>query len=497
MDIVNLINKFWMALKVKKWLLLINIIIIVVFLCFYQSKGNISIKITLLIILCSCLAILFSSARIHISAIITILLMGFLFSLITPIFDVPDEQAHFARAMYLSEGNITISNAGSDLLISNDYNKIYQNMGKNLFQNNLSDEYSSKQMISAPAIKATAVYSMISYIPQAIGIFLGRLLNLNLEITFYLGRFINLLGYALLIGLAIKITPIFKMPIYFFATIPMAIYIASSYNQDALTISLAILIICTYLKFLFSKNLGIKNLVLFMLLCFIMAMTKLPYVFLSILLLFIPKKNFKNRKESFYTYLMMIVILCFSFFWYKYTGRITADHIPENVNAYKQISFIIQNIPQSIHYLGNSLMNFSNYWKMGFMYGWFTYSAVEIAILYTFLMGAICIFYPREFEQKNISRLSAGFVILFIYIGICLTMYLTWTQLGMPQIEGVQGRYFLGVLPLLPLLLNIGILPKDGEELYRKIKNKYDSIFSTIPIFFLVAIVILTTNFYY
>lgn len=59
----------------------------------------------------------------------------------------------------------------------------------------------------------TNAYYSISYLPQAFGICLGNFLNLPVIVTYYLGRICNLLVYALLIFLALKISGSLKQVI--------------------------------------------------------------------------------------------------------------------------------------------------------------------------------------------------------------------------------------------------------------------------------------------
>ena len=55
---------------------------------------------------------------------------------------------------------------------------------------------------------------------------------------------------------------------------------------------------------------------------------------------------------------------------------------------------------------------------------------------------------------KGVSAFFVGIVC----IGIMAALFFSWTPLGSQEIEGIQGRYFLPVLPIVLLLLQNNII---------------------------------------
>ncbi|BBC81624.1 DUF2142 domain-containing protein [Acetobacter orientalis] len=85
-----------------------------------------------------------------------------------------------------------------------------------------------------------------------------------------------------------------------------------------------------------------------------------------------------------------------------------------------------------------------------------------IFITLTFLLSA------KGFSNKKLSNLRiSGLIILILstIFGIFTSLYLTWTPVGRPVIEGVQGRYFLPVVMLVALAPSLIKNTQDTQKL--------------------------------
>jgi uncharacterized membrane protein len=97
------------------------------------------------------------------------------------------------------------------------------------------------------------------YLPQAIGIFIAKLLDLNVVWMLWLARLANLICYAGIVSFAIKKTPCLKMPLIAIACIPVTLYHASSTSIDALIFALGILAIAYFLYLHESAESSLEN----------------------------------------------------------------------------------------------------------------------------------------------------------------------------------------------------------------------------------------------
>lgn len=470
--------------------------IFLLFLFVFGGTVNKAPVITGFAFFLSMIVLIFTGRKLHWDALITIISFGLLFSVITPILDTPDETAHLARAMYLIEGKFTVSNLDSQLLISEDYDLLHDQQQKTIIENDLNIHDSNVQKVESDGLKATNAYSFISYIPQAAGIGFGRLVDFSVLWSFYLGRMTNLLVYAVLICFAIKITPLFKNYFFVVGTIPMGVYIAASYNQDAFGIGVIFITIAFFLHLLNKEEhtIRIRDVVVYTAMCMLITLTKFPFVLLILLLVFIPSEQFEKKCTHKLIFLLILITAAFSLVWMKTYSSIPHPFLPEGVNMKEQIKFLISTPIENFQlFMRNLLEGITNY-LMLFNFGWLSYSSNGVGFLYLFFLGSISIFFPKEILQRSRTRLGSFIIMIGIYTAIELSMYLTWTPVGSTIINGVQGRYFIGFLPLIPLALNIG----PGFDQINKIQKKqYDVITTIVPIYFIIVSLAFTLGQYY
>ena len=106
------------------------------------------------------------------------------------------------------------------------------------------------------------------------------------------------------------------------------------------------------------------------------------------------------------------------------------------------------------------------------------YQSSILALIFLVYYGIISFLYPIKYKISRNKRLFAVLVFLVIYIALFLIQYLTWTPVGSLRIQGVQGRYFIPLLILLPFILNINSEnTRYGERIRKHItKERLDNI---------------------
>ncbi len=230
-------------------------------------------------------------------AFVIILCFGIITSFIVPICDVSDETEHLARVELTSRGIIIPHWTGEDLGVNRSYNvstshkSVVYNRGTGFESiealNDLTDSlgktvfntpYDTQKIDYTPALIVSAFEQnpFYGYLPQAIGMDIAKLLDLNVIWMLWLGRIFNLLLYAGLISLAVKKTPVLKMPLLAVSCIPISIYQAASLSIDSMIIGLAILAVA-YFLYLYKaeeNSLGVKEVVMFSALCLVLGLCK-------------------------------------------------------------------------------------------------------------------------------------------------------------------------------------------------------------------------------
>ena len=178
-----------------------------------------------------------------------------------------DEHAHFWRAYEIASGNIIsrttneLPNSVIDLFMREDKSYPNKEINYETIQEKIGAELNEDEKTPF-AVGATGSLTPISYIPQVIGIFIGRILQLSPMIILYLGRLTNLLAYIALVFMAIKIMPSekWKMIIMMIALFPMSMNLAATVSPDTIIIGASLLAIAyaMHLKFE-SKTITFKN----------------------------------------------------------------------------------------------------------------------------------------------------------------------------------------------------------------------------------------------
>ena len=117
-------------------------------------------------------------------------ILGIAYSLIMPIWSVPDEPHHFYRSYEISTGkfiSIRNKNEAGNYLPDN-IDKVMptdvQNITYKEIKDNMNVRFSRNKKFYNFA--NTSLYSFVCYIPQSIGTFIGRIFNLPIIITAYI-----------------------------------------------------------------------------------------------------------------------------------------------------------------------------------------------------------------------------------------------------------------------------------------------------------------------
>ncbi len=431
--------------------------------------------------------------KIYKTAFIVIILFGICSAILTPINDISDEYEHLVRSEIVSGGEIT-TNYDNGFKTINAINSLGIETDNNLFTTNLwnlkinyNDYYSSCAFAQNP---------FYAYLAPALGIIITELLDLNTIWLLYLGRICNLLLYASIISIAIKKSPIFKIPLFITSIFPLAIYQAGSVSADCFFNAFAILAISYFFVLYKSNSIKYKDLSFFYISIILCGLLKQPYLALSLLIFIVPNSNFKNKKQNIISKIAVLGVLAIGTLWssyateqLKYSWR--AKHfIQYHVNASQQSMFMLSNPKFDIYYIFDVIYQIPVIFNRLFEFSVsdFSYTSNLMSSLYFLYIIAISLFYPLKEKLSKINRLKLVIVSAIIFYGIFLVQYLTWIPVKSKNIiSGVQGRYFIPLLIFVPLILNLSSKIKLN-------KTKALDIVFTIAISFIAGMLMLTTT---
>ena len=228
--------------------------------------------------------------------------------LVTPLDCIPDELAHIARASEIANGNIIAQpnengnnytakipmNAKAGFIDWTNSRKIYNAIGKHILKSDDGEIYEHNYA-------NTANYNVVGYIPQAIGLLVGKLIHLPPLMTYYLGRFFALFAFAALCYFALKIMPKYKEFMLLIMLLPETIQQGASYSVDAMLngcafLTIALVINCIYGK---AKNISNKNKALLLISSVILTLFKgVIYAPILLLNLLIPSQKLGGKKNK-------------------------------------------------------------------------------------------------------------------------------------------------------------------------------------------------------
>lgn len=309
----------------------------------------------------------------------------------------------------------------------------------------------------------TAIYSPLAYLPQAIGMNIGKVIGVGPVWIGYLGRLVMLASWIGMLYLAIRLSPVGKWAFVAVALNPASLFLASSLSADAMAIGVVALFaaLVLYLR-RNTKPLGIKAVVGLALLMVVLALQKNAYLPVLLLSLLIPSGVIRPGLK----YGLLIVSLTIGLLW-NVAVLDVASHIPQyfsidlNVSSGEQIEFVlqhplkfaaillwnifgIQSLILTPGFAGLASDTLLPYWSTLLWFGAF-FVAISIKDSRTVVASV----------QRKPSRYGFLAVAAMGFAAILLSLYVGWNAVGAVEITGVQPRYFIPILfVLIPVVTN-------------------------------------------
>lgn len=419
-----------------------------------------------------------------------ILIFGIMCVFFMPICQPSDCGEHLARSEITSRGILFPEFTGNNYsnFYSNGTDILWDGSGFEIIQsvNELIDNrfntFLTMDNANVKINNTLVIYYMCAeqnpfygYLPQALGILIAKLLDLNVIWLLWLARLMNLLFYAGVVSYAVKKSPIFKIPIIFTACLPMVITQVTSVSIDSMIFALTFLLIAYFFYMYESEenSLTTKNIIIFISLSLIVGLLKLPHLAFSLLIFAVPIKNFKNKnKVILYSVLGIIIIGTLGLLWSHsatdalwHSGR-AKWYIMNNVNATSQLNFLLNNKSAPLLFIANSIEYLRILSETFYIYdtnGRYTLVSGFVSTLILIVMGVVYIAYPinEKFDLK--SKAISLLTICIVYIGICFANFLTWSAVGQFNFS-IHPRYLQPLLLLAPLIFGINFVEEKKVE---------------------------------
>ncbi|MBB5887676.1 DUF2142 domain-containing protein [Lactovum miscens] len=235
-----------------------------------------------------------------------------------------DEESHLTYAIELADGNFfkyenDFNPAKVDVNVSQpDWNAVYNfdSLRNPSADNKLSNFLQPKHQSSKYSGKITGLTNL-SYIPNAIGWDIGRIISNRVFVSYYLGRLFNVLAFALLAFFAVKISKRYSEVLYLFATFPTTLWIVAGYSYDYLYYGLALILFALFTNFFAKeKSIGKKESLLFIGLSSLMIFPKFPFVLIGTFICVFPSRYYKSARDRIFAGVVFLMSMILAGIYY-------------------------------------------------------------------------------------------------------------------------------------------------------------------------------------
>lgn len=392
---------------------------------------------------------------------------GILMACITPPFQECDGWFHYLLAMDVSYGNLfspwfnVSSHEDGMIYVPENYEDMEYHSTElgtgdgGMFIRHLKNmKFSSK----VSEVRLEAAYVSLFYYPQALGYFLGRTFQMSIFGGVVLSRLFNLLVFLVISYTAVRITPIFKHTMAVIALFPLTLYQASSGSPDAMLNGLCFLFtaLCFYYAYGKKQLLGWRDACRLGILLGTIFLCKYVYICLGVLVFLIPMKKFSSRNEYWRCFAIALIpiVVIGAIGAINVFSLVTLGQPSVETGGITQMQYLADHPAFILKVLLATFKhNFNVYMSELNTLGSLNYSMeplIFIVPMFAVFVGCLdCNDVSNRIRTRD--KLVCFTAFLIVCVGIVVAMYLgdgNANKVGALIVEGVQGRYFIPVLPV-------------------------------------------------
>lgn len=404
-----------------------------------------------------------SKQKIMLSFVVLAFFIGSMYIFAMPPFSAPDEAKHIITS-YAGSNKLLgkeVVDANGSVVSNSDLGICYAHEEyptRSTYVEYLKGALGKKENVvnTTISIGTPLSSSWIGYFPQIIGVSFARIIGLNGEQVLILGRIFALLWYCMIMGMAINIVPFKKIVFFVVGLMPMTMQQVASFNYDSVLFGFCFLLIAYILNLIFRKDyVNWKDILVILFLA--IGIGKIKYIYLPILVLlaFIPKEKFggKNKKNKIIAFGMLFLMIGLGYSQMTMLvhaaeiGKLRADGLYQYT-----IKYVFQNIGDTIIVAVRTLLNQISFYIESMIaspLGWVDIELPEI-IVFAFII-VLLLSGLTDREKYSFSKKEKGvcyITAIFISGLVMAALLIAYTYIGSDIIMGIQGRYFIPILPL-------------------------------------------------
>ncbi|MGF6727292.1 putative membrane protein [Paraburkholderia sp. GAS41] len=394
----------------------------------------------------------------------------------TPPFQTPDAPNHFFRAYQVSRGVLIGKHVGgssggfidSGVVAFGGLEEPLKFHKERKWTDTLAIEAVNAKLTKEEiptAFPNTAPYPAPNYLPQAIAFLVfghgdGSLLRIY--------RFACLFNAICAIGmtaLALRLARHTRPLIFVVALLPMTLSLMASVSQDATLIPLGFLIIGWFDFLCFTQKPLTRNTAIGLAVLITTAsIARIPYI--AFMLLFLHPSIRVTASSEGYGWLRRLVWAAPTFvaiaIIYLVQTHLASGNMRSGRSMGAQTQYVLTHLSSIPELIRQTFITYGGLYVRSFVgvLGWLdtyfptgVYSVAKVIILLTIVYGAL----RRSADDRNPSSLFTPLWPFLSFLASCALifygLYAFWSAVGAKEIEGVQGRYFLPIFPLLAMVI--------------------------------------------
>ena len=402
-----------------------------------------------------------------------VLILGIMYLFVIPPFVVPDEAAHFITVYEKSSellGEDSLNEEGkvivpSDTLWGGDKRQATSDT----YIQFMKGVFGKTDSVETDTVTITPLEDMHpGYIPQIIGVMLAKVFSLNYEQLLLMGRVFALMWYCFIMYWAIKLMPYGKCTLAIIGILPMTMQQVVSYNYDSVLLGICFFLFAYLMNFIYTEKM-IKFYDWILLILMTVAIATIKFVYLPIigLALWIPNYKFGGKRNKILGAIGIVVaggvVLLYTRLSAIQSSVTLSGELISGEGAKISIEYCIQNAKLIVQMFYRTFeREFTHYLSemIASPLGWLEITLPDIIIL-GFVLVILLSLVKYENEKRRISvgmQTTVAFGTMMMVFMIMVVMLLSWTPIGSGVIQGVQGRYFLPILPLTLLIFENDII---------------------------------------
>lgn len=296
-----------------------------------------------------------------------------------------------------------------------------------------------------------ALYSPVSYLPQTIGVWLGKLFTDRVLVMIYLGRLAGAGLSLVLIYWALKMVPVKKECLFLAAMLPMYFQELVSLSADSLINALAIFFTAFSFRLIAEKRdrkITKGETIALWMLAPAISLCKAVYLPLCAMYFMIPERLFRSRRQRIACTVGPVAAATAADAGWMLAGKVGSSASGE------QIAYILRYPFEFVKIVYRTIMQYGDeviFEMLGSNMG-----GLNIEVDETPLLILACVIVVLAVSRpENGIRFSTAQKIFFLCLCAVIismtwgSMYLLYNEVGNNLITGFQGRYLFPVMLLL------------------------------------------------